>query len=198
MMLSAAAGARWADMKGMVFTEFLEMVEDKFSPEMADRIIEQANLCSGGIYTAVGTYDHKEMVELISHLSDETGISPAELVHSFGVYLFGRFYTIFPSYFEGVSSSFDFLQRVEDYIHIEVRKLYPDAELPSFACDAPQPGCLRLTYQSARPFAALAEGLIRGCVNHYGEAVDIQMEDLSDGRGTAARFLLTRRDARHE
>ena len=27
-------------MKGIVFTEFLEMVEDRFSPEIADRIIE--------------------------------------------------------------------------------------------------------------------------------------------------------------
>ena len=53
-------------MKGMVFTEFLEMVEDKFSPEVADQIIEQANLRSGGIYTSVGTYDHGEMIELVS------------------------------------------------------------------------------------------------------------------------------------
>ena len=30
-------------MKGVVFTEFLEMVEDRFSPEMADRIIEGPN-----------------------------------------------------------------------------------------------------------------------------------------------------------
>jgi hypothetical protein len=133
------------------------------------------------------------MIELVSCLSSETGTSSAELVRSFGVHLFGRFHTMFPSYFEGVSSSFDFLQRIEDYIHIEVRKLYPEAELPSFACDTPKPGCLRLTYRSARPFATLAEGLIRGCVDHYGEAVDIETEDLSDGKGTAARFLLTRR-----
>jgi hypothetical protein len=182
-------------MKGMVFTEFLEMVENKFSPEIADRIIEKSDLQSGGIYTAVGTYDHREMIELVSCLSSETGISSAELVHSFGIYLFSRFHTMFPIYFEGVSSSFDFLERVEGYVHIEVRKLYPEAELPSFACDAPEPGCLRLTYRSARPFATLAEGLIRGCVDHYGEAVDIQAEDLSDGAGTAARFLLTKRDA---
>jgi hypothetical protein len=181
-------------MKGMVFTEFLEMVEDKFSPEMADRIIEQAHLRSGGIYTSVGTYDHQEMIELVSGLSNETGISSGQLIHSFGMHLFSRFYAMFPIYFEGVSSSFDFLQRIEDYIHIEVRKLYPEAELPSFACETPEPGCLRLTYRSARPFAALAEGLIRGCVDHYGEAVDIQTEDLSGGTGTAARFLLTKRD----
>ena len=182
-------------MKGVVFTEFLEMVEDRFSPEMADRIIEGAELPSGGVYTAVGTYDHSEMIQLVSCLSEETGIASAELVRSFGMYLFGRFHTIFPKYFEDVTSSFDFLQRIDHYIHVEVRKLYPDAELPSFDCDTSQPGCLRLTYRSSRPFAALAEGLIRGCVAHYGEAVDIAMEDLSDGTGTAARFLLTKRSA---
>ena len=182
-------------MKGVVFTEFLEMVEDRFSPEMADRIIEAAELPSGGVYTTVGTYDHREMIQLVSCLSGETGIPSTELVRSFGMYLFGRFHTIFPKYFEGITSSFDFLHRVDHYVHVEVQKLYPDAELPSFDCDTSQPGCLRLTYRSSRPFAALAEGLIRGCVAHYGEAVDIAMEDLSDGTGTAARFVLTKRGA---
>ncbi len=182
-------------MKGVVFTEFLEMVEDRFSPETADRIIESAELPSGGVYTTVGTYDHGEMVRLVSCLSEETGIPAAELVRSFGVHLFGRFHMMFPQYFEGVTSSFDFLQRVDHYIHVEVRKLYPDAELPSFDCDTSEPGRLRLTYRSSRPFAALAEGLIRGCVAHYGEAVDIAMEDLSDGTGTAARFVLSKKDA---
>ena len=89
-------------MKGVVFTEFLEMVEDRFSPEMADRIIEGAELPSGGVYTAVGTYDHSEMIQLVSCLSEETGIASAELVRSFGMYLFGRFHTMFPKYFEDV------------------------------------------------------------------------------------------------
>jgi hypothetical protein len=189
---AASLGGR--TMKGIVFTEFLEMVEDRFSPEMADRIIEQAHLPSGGAYTAVGTYDHREMVELVARLGGETGLAPAELMRSFGMHLFERFGALYPTYFDRVSSSFDFLQRIEGYIHVEVRKLYPEAELPSFACDTPRPGCLRLTYRSARPFAALAEGLVRGCVAHYGEAVDLEVEDLSEGAGTAARFLLTERE----
>jgi hypothetical protein len=135
------------------------------------------------------------MIQLVSCLSEETGIPSAELVRSFGMHLFGRFHTMFPKYFEDVSSSFDFLQRIDHYIHVEVGKLYPDAELPSFDCDTSEPGCLRLTYRSSRPFAALAEGLIRGCVAHYGEAVDIAVEDLSEGTGTAARFVLTKRGA---
>lgn len=182
-------------MKGIVFTEFLEMVESKFSPELADTIIEVAELPSGGAYTTVGTYNHSEMIKLVSCLSKETGISTAELMRSFGVYMFERFYVLFPHYFNGIDSSFQFLELIENYIHVEVRKLYPEAELPSFQCDTSRPGCLVLTYQSTRPFAALAEGLIRGCTAHFGEDVDIEVADLSNGMGTAARFSITQRGA---
>ncbi|MEZ0167629.1 heme NO-binding domain-containing protein [Microvirga sp. TS319] len=180
-------------MKGIVFTEFLEMVERKFSPELADAIIEEAELPSGGAYTSVGTYDHREMVKLVSCLSNETGISTADLLRSFGIYMFERFYVLFPEYFDGIDTSFRFLEQIENYIHVEVRKLYPEAELPTFECDTSQPGSLRLTYRSTRPFASLAEGLICGCVAHFGEDADIEVEDLSNGAGTKACFLVSRR-----
>lgn len=48
-------------MKGIVFTGFLEMVDEVFSPEITECIIESSNLKSGGIYTAVGTYDYTEI-----------------------------------------------------------------------------------------------------------------------------------------
>ena len=182
-------------MKGMVFTEFLEMVEEKFSPDMAERIIERAELESGGAYTTVGTYDHHEMIALVTCLSRETGTPASDLIRTFGEHLFERFHHLFPNYFEGVPSAFDFLRQVEDYVHIEVRKLYPEAELPSFACETPQPDQLSMTYRSTRPFAALAEGLVRGCMAYYGEPIEIGVEDLSEGAGTAARFLLTRKAA---
>ena len=40
-------------MKGIVFTEFLDLVEEKFGLEMVDTIIEQSNLDSGGVYTPI-------------------------------------------------------------------------------------------------------------------------------------------------
>ena len=182
-------------MKGIVFTEFLEMVEQKFSPDVVDRIVEEAELPSGGVYTTVGTYNHGEMIKLVSCLSEESGIGIPDLMRVFGEHLFARFSILYPKYFNGIDSSFDFLARIENYIHVEVRKLYPEAELPSFDCDSSLPGTLSLTYQSTRPFAPLAEGLIRGCLAHFGEAADIQVEDLSAGAGTAARFRIKLREA---
>lgn len=181
-------------MKGVVFTEFLEMVEDKFSLEVADRIIENCDLAMGGAYTAVGTYDHMEMIQLVNQLSRETGNDVPSLLRTFGKHLFGRFHANYPQFFEGPDSVFAFLKNVGGYIHDEVRKLHPDAELPSFDYDTSKPGCLTMIYRSTRPLADLAEGLIAGCIEHFGERIDIQREDLSDPKETCVRFLLTKQD----
>jgi predicted homoserine dehydrogenase-like protein len=60
-------------MKGIVFTEFLDMVETTISADAVDDVIEAAGVPSGGAYTAVGTYDHKEMVSLVGALSEVSG-----------------------------------------------------------------------------------------------------------------------------
>lgn len=177
-------------MKGVVFTEFLEMVEDRFSAEMADRIIESSNLPSRGAYTSLGTYDPAEIVRLVSQLSAATGIAPPVLTHAFGKYLFSRFVALYPRVFDGIDSSYALLEKVEGTIHVEVRKLYPDAELPRFECNSSEPGRLTMIYSSPRGFADLAGGLIEGCIEHFGEKIDIQKEDLSDGHGTSVRFSL--------
>src|SRR5262245_55190069 len=107
-------------MKGIVFTEFLGMVEEKFQPAMVDRIIERSSLPSGGAYTSVGTYDHGEIIELVGQLSAVTGLSVPELIRTFGRHLFGRFSLLFPKYFEGIDSALGFLPKVDHYIHVEV------------------------------------------------------------------------------
>lgn len=180
-------------MKGIVFTEFLEMVETTFSDETADRIIDASDLPSGGVYTSLGTYDHAEMLELVTHLSRETDIPVPELVYAFGRYLFRQFTVSHSHMLADVTDTFSLLERIEGYIHVEVRKLYDGAQLPHFRHERPSPQELTLYYRSERPFAVLAHGLIAESIEHFGEPIDLSMEDLSDGAGTAAKFVLTQR-----
>ncbi|MGE0492811.1 MAG: heme NO-binding domain-containing protein [Vulcanimicrobiota bacterium] len=178
-------------MKGIVFTEFLEMVEEKMGADTADQILDECELESGGVYTSLGTYDHQEMVRMVVKLSEISSTPVPDLLKVFGHHLMGRFAVAYPTFFEGATSSFDVLNRVEDYIHVEVRKLYPDAELPSFAIERPAPDKLIMTYKSSRPFADLAEGLIKGCVDHFSENIQIARHNL-DEDNTSSRFELTR------
>ncbi len=177
-------------MKGMVFTEFLEMVEARWSPDLVDDLVESSPLPSGGRYTAVGTYGHEEMVTLVSGLSARTGIGVPELIRAFGQHLFGRFAITHPGFFDGVRDAFDFLERIEDVIHAEVLKLYPDAMLPRF--DVTRRGdALTLVYRSSRHLEDLAHGLIEGCLAHFGERARLERAERPDADG-GVRFQLTR------
>lgn len=169
-------------MKGVVFTEFLGMVESSFGFDTVDKIIEASNLPSRGAYTAVGTYPHTEIVALVTNLSQETGMDVPELLKTFGAHLFGVLSSSYPTFMEGVTHPLDFLESVEEYIHVEVLKLYPDAELPRFQCQRHSADELEMIYTSARHFEDLCEGLIRGCLQQYGhEKAEIQRESLPDG-----------------
>lgn len=179
-------------MKGMVFTEFMEMVDSEFGPELAEKVLEASKLPSGGIYTAVGTYDHGELLTLVHELSRETAIPVPELVRSFGRHLFGRFVKSYAHFFLGVNSTFQFLAQVDDHVHVEVLKLYPEAELPKFTSQQLDGDRMIFDYRSRRPFGDLAEGLILGCAEHYGESLQIEREPLPAESGTAIRFILTR------
>jgi hypothetical protein len=180
----------WATMKGVVFTEFLEMVETRFSLDAVDEILRRAAPAHGGTYTAVGTYPVEEMFALVTALAEVSRAPIPDLLFAFGEHLFGRFVVGFPAFFQGTTSALDFLERVDSYIHIEVRKLYPDAELPKFDAQRVSKEELILVYHSRRRMADLAHGLIAGCAKHFGETLDVRRDDLSEGRGEDVRFTI--------
>jgi len=160
-------------MKGIVFTEFLDMVEAAHSADMVDAIIAEAQPANGGAYTAVGTYPAAEMGALVGALARHTETPAPELLRSFGQHVFARFAIAYPAFFDGVDDVLAFLASIEDVIHIEVRKLYPDAELPSLEATAMGPGGMRLVYRSPRCMADFAEGLIEGAATHFGQPLTI-------------------------
>ncbi|MBV62010.1 heme NO-binding domain-containing protein [Abyssibacter profundi] len=167
-------------MKGVVFTELVEMVESVFSPDIADQMIENANLPSGGAYTAVGTYDHAEIVSLVVALSELTGMSPEELQQVYGRHLFSRFVVLYPHLVNRFDSGLDLLEDVERVVHAEVLKLYPDAQLPRFQSKRLGPGELEMVYRSPRQMSTLAHGLIEGCLEHFEQVADIERRPQAD------------------
>lgn len=176
-------------MKGVVFTEFFEMVEQTHGYDMVDNLIMDNELPSGGIYTTIGTYDHTEMVTLISDLSKKTDTSVPCLLHSFGKYLFGTFKKGYPMFFEIADNAFDFLESIEKYIHVEVKKLYPDAELPNFTTKRIGKNTLEMIYFSDRSMSDFALGLIEKTFEHYNEKATIKRNFLMEN-GSKVQFVI--------
>lgn len=167
-------------MKGLVFCEFLEMVEEKFGYEIVDEIIEKSDLPSKGVYTSVGTYSHHEMFALVSQLSAKLKVPISKLFYTYGEYVFGVFGRAYKELVAEYTDAFQFLCRVEDTIHVQVLKLYPEAELPTIEIRSYEPNKLELIYTSQRKMSDFAEGLIQGCLNHFKEDANISKTDLCD------------------
>lgn len=176
-------------MKGVVFTEFMELVESGFGMQVADNVITKGCPFHTG-FTSIGTYDYHDLIGMISQLSQETGMSQKDLVHTFGKHLFQKFLESFPEAFDGVTCTFDLLFHVENTIHVEVLKLNPEAELPKFRFPPAEPGSFALEYESSRPFADLAGGLLEACIDHFGEELVVERTDLGGFPGTHAIFHL--------
>lgn len=179
-------------MLGLVFTEFIEMVEDRFSPALAEAVIEDAAPAHGGAYTAVGYYGHDEMVALVSALSRRTGLAVPDLVQAFGHHLAQRFVAGHAAMFTRHSDLFSLAAAIDSEIHVEVRKLYDKATLPRFSVLSRDDRRMALLYESPRGMEHLALGLLEGVAEHYGERCRIAMAPWAQGERRGVLFELER------
>ena len=167
-------------MLGIVFTTLVEMLEEKVSPEFADEVLVEANLDNDGAFTAVGYYPFSEMLKLVGVLVEKTGRPVEELLHDFGYYLFGRLAQAHGQVMAGRSGLLDALSVLDNDIHVQVRKLYPDADLPTFKVISQTDNSMRLRYYSTRELAPLAEGLMDAAADHFNEKISRQTIKLDE------------------
>jgi len=178
-------------MKGIVFTEFLDLVETKFGLEMVDKIITQSKLESGGSYTSVGTYKFSEMLQLLQHLSAHTSISIDNLLLVYAEHFFGVLEDSYPGLLATYKDPIEMLASIEDHIHVEVRKIYPDAELPTFEVLQKTDNKLVMNYKSSRAMHHFGLGLMNKTFEHFNATATIDLEKIKED-GTEVLFTIVK------
>jgi hypothetical protein len=177
-------------MKGLVFTTFFDFCELRYGPDLLDDAITLAELPHDGAYTSVGTYPFQEMVALVTAVTQLTKSSMPSVLESFGEHCFGSWVKKFPAAFDR-KDIFDVLANIDTFHETEVKKLYPDAELPSFQVVSRTTDRLVLHYRSCKPLADLAVGVIRGAALYLnaplgisyrvaGEAIEFDVRRVAD------------------
>lgn len=175
-------------MKGIIFTEFLAFVEDRHGDDFVDDLIFHAKLPGNGVYTSVGTYQFSELATLLGLYCQFTESKAPEILRLFGKYLVGAFSRKWPDIFARYDGTIELLNQVEDNIHVEVKKLYPDAQLPTFNTIEIRKDSIVMDYASCRSLSDLAIGLISGVADHYGENIVILTENVSSADKPTVRF----------
>lgn len=176
-------------MKGIVFTEFLDLVEQKFGLEMVDKIIYQTELASDGVYTSIGTYNFAEMIQLVNNLSENTGISADNLLLIYGEHFFSSIKTSYPRLLSTYKNPIEMLASIEDHVHIEVQKIYPDAELPTFIVEERTKKSIIMIYKSNRAMHYFGLGLMNKTFDFFDKTASIVLEKIKED-GTEVRFII--------
>lgn len=83
-----------------------------------------------------------------------------ELLEIFGRHLLRHCHAHYPAFVEYCPDGLTFPESVETYVHVEVRQLYPDVELPRFITARQGPGRLRFDNYSNRDLGNFAADLI--------------------------------------
>lgn len=159
-------------MKGIIFNAVEEAVTNLYSADTWDDLLDEAGLA--GDYTSLGNYDDSELIGLVGAACKATGHDPEPLIRTLGEHAFPHLASRYPELVEG-NDTFAFLRAVNDIIHPEVLKLYPDSNPPKFDFEDRPGGTLRMTYTSARRLGVLAEGLIHGAAAQFDETIDIEV-----------------------
>jgi hypothetical protein len=117
-------------MKGIIFNLVEEVVTEQHGPDTWDALLDAAGL--DGSYTSLGNYPDGDLFALVGAASTALGIEAGAVVRSLGEGAIPLLADRFPEFFKPHDNTTSFLLTLNDIIHAEVRKLYPDADLPEF------------------------------------------------------------------
>jgi len=171
-------------MKGFIFTNFLDFVEKSNGLDMVDEMLGECDLASEGVYSAFNSYEFDELVTLLTYVSNKTGIAPQVLLEAFGRFVFPYLIGKHSYIIEKYSNALDLIAGIESHIHIEVKKLYEDAELPTFSVVEQTENTLTLIYTSSRGLTYFAIGLMRETLEFFKVKGKVTMEENYNNDGS--------------
>ena len=158
-------------MKGIVFNVLRGMVQDKSGLDSWDRALMATGL--DGAYTSLGSYPDQELIRMVNHLAKEAGTSSTTYLRQFGRHACRAMLDSCRHITAQFADSRSLLRALNQIIHPEVRKLYPDSETPDFRVVKESSVMIDLEYTSQRSLCSFALGMAAGAVDYFGEKAEI-------------------------
>jgi hypothetical protein len=174
---------------GVIFNVVEEVVTDELGAGTWDTLVDTCPV--SGSYTSIGTHDDAELLALVGGITETTGLPANDAVVLAGRRGFGRLASRHSNLVDNVSGSRDLLGQLNDVIHPEVLKLYPEAAVPHFAVLSDEGNSVEVLHESEKQLCRLAEGLILGAADHFDEPVAVEHTTCANDGGNDCRLKIT-------
>lgn len=159
-------------MKGVVFNLLESFVSEGWGQDKYEEILALCPLSTKEPFVGPGTYPDADLFTIAGKAAEILGVPLPAALRAFGQYCFPRLAAKVPALIAVHTTAESLLKSVEGVVHVEVRKLMPNAVTPSFKYREVAPGQLVVEYRSARKLCFLMEGLLDGLALHFGERIE--------------------------
>lgn len=162
-------------MLGFFFIELKQYITSKKNDAAWNAVLDKAGL-SGKTYLNGLDYPDKEMVKLVVSEASMAGTPVGHVLREFGRFLGGDLFTAYRPLIDTSWKTLDFLEHVEETIHKVVRARNRKAEPPRLVVNRITEREVMIDYRSKRKFCQLAQGIVLGVADHYGEKIELVEE----------------------
>ena len=109
----------------------------------------------------------------------------------YGEHFFSVIETSYPDLLATYNDAIEMLASIENHIHVEVLKIYPDAELPTFIVENKTENSIIMIYKSSRAMHHFGLGLMNKTFEHFNSTATIVLEKIKED-GTEVRFIVNK------
>jgi hypothetical protein len=143
------------------------------------------------VWVGPGTYPDEHLMAVAGVAAQHAGLPLKTAVRAFGKFSFGGLGRRHPDIVARFADPVSMLEGIESVIHVEVRKLMPEAVTPRILAERRPDGRLAVSYESRRGLCALMEGLLEGMGDHYGVNVTLEKSACQHDGAARCEYLVS-------
>lgn len=163
-------------MLGFFFTELKQFVIQELSESAWIEVLGKVGLGAKDSYMNGLYYPDEDMMRIVVGVSNMTGMSIDQVLLRYGMFVGKDLFTAYKPLIDPKWKALDFLENVEDSIHMVVRARNRKANPPRLVCNRLTDREIVIDYRSERKLCRVAQGIALGVAEHYGEAIEIVEE----------------------
>jgi len=177
-------------MKGLFFTELVELVETDYGFAVLDQVIRTAVPPTDGVYTSMCSYNAEEFFGLVEALAVDMKQPSSTFLRSFGRHFFRCLLDRNEKLLDNYSSAIKALQDVNELVRatriFSFEHRPPKAEFAEVG-----PAAWQLTIRTKLPVQDIILGALEACIARYGEPLEVSRTDVQTDNTITTRFDIT-------
>lgn len=177
-------------MKGIIFNLLEEFITENLGESAYEKILEQCQLTTQEPFVGPGSYPDEDLMAIAGKTIETMGVTADEALRAFGRFCFPRMVGKYPEFVNPFNHPKPFLKSIDSVVHVEVKKLYKDAEPPCFVYEDPADDTLVIKYSSKRKLCKFMEGLIDGVADHFKSPIQYEQSSCKHDGAENCHFEL--------